>query len=151
MGCCHVERRAHALANLAIPRVPRSADGDAGVHPVAQRRCVGAGAVAARYEQHLGLGDAAERLDDILAACHMNRISGRSDDDEIVVHQVVAVDAEALSHEFFFRRSVVDEHRISAPANIERPTATTFNLNACLRGKGRQQKNRRGPTVPWTS
>ncbi len=81
-----------------------------------------AGLVAARNEVGaLGL-DRTERCDDVLRALDAGRIALRADQDEVVVHHGVALDAEAFGEKFFFRRFGVDEHDvgIAAARGIER-------------------------------
>jgi len=83
---------------------------------------MGAGLVAARDEVGaLGL-DRTERRNDVLRALDAGRIGLRADQDEVVIHHGVALDAKTFGHKFFFRRFGVDEHDvgIAAAGGIER-------------------------------
>ena len=73
----------------------------------------------------------------------MRRIAARSDDHEIVVHDVAAVDAVAISDEFIFSDAIVNQQRvgIAAGADGERlPGSDRDDVNgdACRRGENRQ-------------
>ena len=68
----------------------------------------------------------------------------RPDDDEVVVHHVVALGGKALGEEFLLGRPVVDEHHVgvAAPADVERLTGAErddAHLDAGLLGEARQQ------------
>jgi len=65
--------------------------------------------------------DAAQAFEDVLAGC-FGRVGLGADDDEIVVHDFLALDAEALGDEFFLGGLVMDEDHIgiAAPRQIER-------------------------------
>jgi hypothetical protein len=55
--------------------------------------------------------------------------SDRTNDHEIVVHDLVALDAKPFGDEFLFRRLVMDEHNvgIAAPPDIERLSGADGN------------------------
>ena len=118
-----VERRAHALADLACTRRPcpcamsmpaafQSASSAACVPDLSPREMNGAA---------LSL-IALQRRDDVLAALDAGRIALRPDQDEVVVHHRIALHAEAFGDEFLLLRLGVHEHHvgIAAPAGVER-------------------------------
>ena len=108
----HVERRAHAGADLAVP----AAGGLGGVRPrpapQAQLHLVGAAVVAARDERPPRPRDRRERGGRIAGPPHARRIGPRPDDDEIVVHHRSAGAAEPGRDERAFGRRVMDQEDI---------------------------------------
>jgi hypothetical protein len=66
--------------------------------------------------------DRLERRDDIPAACDAGRIALRADQDEVVVHDRIALHTRAFGHELLFGRPGVHEHNVgvTAPAGVER-------------------------------
>lgn len=117
-----VQRRAHALADLAVP-LPAPRHGvHAGLPPQAQLRRMRAAAVAAADEGRARRGDAPQRLAGVADAGDARRVGVRADDDEVVEHHVPPRAAEALRDEALLRRAVVheDQVRIAAPPDIER-------------------------------
>ena len=99
----HVQGLPHAEAGLLVPLLPLGID--AGRLPEPLLLGVGAGVVAAREEERLRRGDLLEGLRGGLAPFDPGRIAGRSDDDEVVVHDQAAVHAEAASAMNFFSAS----------------------------------------------
>ena len=83
---------------------------------------VGAGVVAAGDEGGFGVGNALQRLGRALAAHHAGRIVGRADDDEVVVHDVLAAHAVAGVHERVFAGAGMDQQHVGVAvlAQLER-------------------------------
>ncbi len=82
----------------------------------------GAGLVPARDERGcLGL-DGLQRGGDVLRALDAGRVGFRTDQDKVVVHHRLALDAEAILDELQLLRAGMHEHhvRVAAPAGIER-------------------------------
>ncbi len=133
-GGRRVERRAHALPDLAIPRALVSAgDIDGGRPPQRKLRRMGAGLVAARHERRGLVPDRGQCGDDVLAALDAGRIAVRANQDEVVIHHREALHAKAVGDEFLLLRPGVHEHDvgIAAPAGIERlPRALRDHLHA---------------------
>ena len=75
--------------------------------------CAGAAVVAARDERRLGVGDLLEGGDHVLGAGDAGRVLAEPDHDEVVVHDVEALDAAALGDELFLRRLVVHEQHVA--------------------------------------
>jgi hypothetical protein len=78
--------------------------------------------VAPRDEGRLGGGDFLQCVNDVLVAGDVCRIALRSSDDEIVVHDVVALHALSFGHELVLGWPVVNEDhvRIAPPPDVER-------------------------------
>jgi len=81
-----------------------------------------AGVIAPRDERRLRRRDLAQRVDDVLVAGDVRRIGLRTDDDEVVVHDVEALHALPFGHEFVFGVPVVHENHvgIAPPSDVER-------------------------------
>ena len=77
--------------------------------------------VAPGDEGRFRSGDLLQRVDDVLVAGDVCRIALRTDDDEIVVHDVEAHHAMSFSHELVFGWPVVNEDhvRITPPPDVE--------------------------------
>jgi hypothetical protein len=117
-----VQRRPHALPDLAIPASLVMSDVDRRGLPQLELGEMRAAAVPARYERRLGLMDALQSLHRILAAGDSRRVRFRADQHEIVVHDLMAAHAEAFGDELLLERLRVHEHHVgvSAPAHVER-------------------------------
>jgi hypothetical protein len=78
--------------------------------------------VAARHERRLRAGDLPQRVGDVLAAGDLRGVGLRSDQDEVVVHDVAPVDARAFGDELVLGGTIVHEHdvRVAAAADVER-------------------------------
>ena len=104
---------------------------------------MGAGLVAARDEVGaLGL-DRLQRGDDVLRSLDAGRIALRPDQDEVVVHDGIALHAKAVGEELFFLRLGMDEHDvgIAAPGGVERLSGALrhhLHVDAGLRLEHRQ-------------
>ena len=83
---------------------------------------VRAATVAARHEGRFCLDESSGAPHRILAAGHLRRIRLRPDQDEVVVHHLVAAHAVALGDELLLERPRVHEHHVgvAAPAHVER-------------------------------
>ena len=77
----HVERRTHALTDLAIPTVLGDRDIDAGLLPQPQFCFMRAGVIAPRDERRLRRRDLAQCVDDVLVAGDVRRIGLWTDND----------------------------------------------------------------------
>ena len=141
-GC--VQRRAHPLADLAIPWPLGLFDLDAGHLPQVELSRMGAGLVAARDERgSLGL-NGLQRGGDILRALDPGRVGFRPDQHEVVVHHRLALDAEAVLDELHLLRAGMHEHhvRVAAAACVERLSralADDADLDTGLCLEGREQ------------
>ena len=125
-GRRRVERGAHALADLAVPRALVLGDVDAGSLPEVELGGVGAGLVAARDEgRALGLDRLAAPATMSLLPLDPGRIALRPDQDEVVVH-----DADCAS-----RRS--PRRRISPPAAWHARTRRRHRRAGRCRAPGR--------------
>ena len=95
---------------------------DAGLLEIAQLRGVRAALVAARDERRLRVGNALQRGRDVLAAGDLRGIGLRSDQHEVVVHDVAPIDAGAFGDELVLGRAIVHEHDVgvAATADVER-------------------------------
>ncbi len=85
---------------------------------------MGAGMIAARDERRLGRRDLSHGLDDVLVAGDVRGIALRTDDDEVVVHDVEALHALAFRHELVLRGTVMHEDNVcvTPTSNIQRLT-----------------------------
>src|SRR6185503_8347770 len=117
-----IERRAHALARVAIPGAFVLRDVDAGRLPDLELCEMGPAPVAARHERRPRRADFAERFERVLAAAHFRRVGFRTDQDEVVVHDVLPLHAEALGEEPLFQRSGMNENDVGVAAtpHVER-------------------------------
>src|SRR5262249_56341828 len=88
-----IERGAHALADIAIPRTLVLGDIDAGVLPQGKLGLVRAGTVATRDEWRLFGLDAFQGGKNVLRSLDAGRIALRADQDKVVVHDVEALHA----------------------------------------------------------
>jgi hypothetical protein len=117
---------------------------DAGGLPVAQLGGVGAALVAARDEGRLGRFDRfAQAFEDVLAG-RLGRVGLGADDDEVVVHDFLALDAEALGDELLLGGLVMheDDVGIAAARHVERLAGAQgdhAHLDAAGLLEGRQQ------------
>jgi hypothetical protein len=93
----------------------------AGLVPEAQLGGVRATLVAARDEGRVAGGQLLQALDDV-GALHAGRVGLGADEDEVVVHDRVALDAEAVGDELVLGLLVVHEHHvgIAAAAGVQR-------------------------------
>src|SRR5258706_13749817 len=91
-----VEGWPHTLAGIAIPGALIFSDIDARSLPDFELGEVSAALVAARNEGCLRRADLAERLEHVLSALHPGGCGLRSNEREVVVHDVVTIDAESL-------------------------------------------------------
>jgi len=73
---------------------------------------VRAAVVAARGEHGPRRGDPAKRFDGVLQAADAGRVLPRPDQDEVVVHEVEALHAEAVGDELFLGSLVMDEQDV---------------------------------------
>ena len=115
-----------------------------GLLPEPQLHPVGAAVVAARGEGRLGRRDLLEGIDGIVVAFDMGGIGLRADDDEVVVHQRLALHAIALGDEFLLAGPVMDEQHVGIAllADLEGlagPDRDDAHLDAGLLGEDRQQ------------
>ena len=117
-----VERRAHALARVAVPRTFLPSDVDACQAPDLELGEVRAAAIAPRDKRRPCLLYLPEGDGHVLRALHMSGVGLGADEHEIVVHDVVALDPLPFGHELLFQRFRMHQHhvRIAAPADIER-------------------------------
>jgi hypothetical protein len=104
---------------------------------------VGAAVVAAGGEGRLRAGDLRQSLPRLGHAAHACRVGGRADDDEIVVHHLVARDAVAGGHEFLLARLVVDEQDVciaiaGQPDGLAGADGDDADLDPALRREFRQ-------------
>src|SRR5262249_24026698 len=111
-----VERRAHALADRLVPGALSLLDIDVGELPEIELGEVRAGTIAAGDERRALVLDGLERRHDVLAAVDAGGIALRADQDEIVVHDRVALYAETFGQEFFLGWLGVDKDEIGVPA-----------------------------------
>src|SRR5262249_16209184 len=137
-----IERRAHTLTNRLVPRTLVFLDVDTSVLPQRKFGEMGARAIAARYERSLFFLDGLKGFGDVLHTLNTCGITLRSDEDEVIVHNRVAVHSVALGYELFFRGSSVDKNdiRITTPSGIESLTRTLsddFHVDA---GCGLEQR-----------
>jgi hypothetical protein len=77
---------------------------------------VRARSVAARDKHQSFLLQCLESRDDVLRSLDARRITVRPDQDEVVVHDGVTLNAEAFRQELFLLRFVMDEHHIGGAA-----------------------------------
>ena len=89
-------------------------------------------------------GDLAERLGDGPLALDAGGIARRPHEDEIVVHDLPPVRAEAVGHELLLRGRVVNQHDVGValPAQLEGLAGAhghDFHLNASLLAEQRHQ------------
>src|SRR5947208_1898648 len=106
----HDQRRAHALADRQIIALPFGLD--PGGAPELQLPQVRARAVAARHERGSGGADVLQRFGGVFHAADLRRIGRRADDDEVVVHHVAPLHAEARGDELLLRLAIVDQHHV---------------------------------------
>ena len=112
------QRLSHALADREVPRDARGRR-DSSRLPERELFGVRTGLVATARERNSGRVDAAEGL---LRRCrlgHSGRIRGGADDDEVVVHHVVAPHRMALFHEGGFLLGSMDQQDIGVAAAAE--------------------------------
>src|SRR5215475_7068187 len=97
-------------------------DVDAGGFPEIKFLDVRAGVIAARDERRSLGFDGLQRPRDIAHALDADRIAIRTDQDEVVVHDWIALDAESIGDELLLLRLGMHEHDIgiASPASIER-------------------------------
>src|SRR5262249_22370595 len=117
---------------------------DPSFFPETQLRLARAAVVAARHKRRFSLCDPAQRGNDVLAPAHPRRVARRTDQDEVVVHYVMAVDAEAAIDEGELCRGVMHEDHVTIAVlgNLERLAGSDSDdadLNAGVPGEGRQQ------------
>src|SRR6185312_16301325 len=104
--------RAHALPDFLVPGTLVLADVDAGDLPEIDLGLMRARLVAARNEIATLRLDRAERGNDVLRSLDARRIALRSEQDEVVVHHRITLDAEAFGEKLFLGRFGVDEHHV---------------------------------------
>ena len=82
---------------------------------------MGTAPVSPGNERRAGGGQAGERIGGAFRAGNPCRVAGRADDDEVVVHDLAAVDAVALTDELALRCRIMDQQQvcIAAPREIE--------------------------------
>ena len=102
------------------------------------------GFVAARNERDALVFQCFECGNDILRSLNAGRIALRADQDEVVVHYRVTLDAESFRHEFLLREPRVDEHDVgvATAAGIDRLAGALRDdphVNSRLRLKQRQE------------
>ena len=93
---------------------------------------MGAGLVAARNEVGALGPDRTKRCNDVLRSLDAGRVALRADQDEVVVHHGVALDAKAFGEKLFLCGFCVDEHDvgIATARGIERlPRALRHHLH----------------------
>ena len=73
---------------------------------------MGTGIVTARDENRPAVRDACERQGDVIETTDASRVVRRADDDEVIAHQRVPFDSEALLDEPLFRAAVVHHQHI---------------------------------------
>ena len=66
------------------------------------------------------LGDPPEGLARILQAANSGRVGFRSDNHEVVVHHVAAIDAVAVGHELVLACAIMHQQRIGIAARADR-------------------------------
>ena len=142
-----VERWSHALAELAIPAARGGLDVDAGLAPEALLLGVGAARIAAREKRLLLRRDLLQRGDDVLAAADMGGIGLRADQDEVVVHDLAAIDAVAGFQEFELGRLVVDEDHVGVAVLADRQGLAgshrdNVHLDPARLGEGGEQERK---------
>src|SRR5262245_35126621 len=103
---------------------------------------MGARAIPARYERCLFFLDGLKGFGDVLHALDTCWVVFRPNEDEVIVHNRVALYSVALGYELFFRRCSVDKNdiRIAAPSSIEslaRALSDDLNVDA---GFGLEQR-----------
>ncbi len=108
-----VERGAHARTGGAVPVAAGGLDVDAGALPKLQLSLVRTRIIAARGERRLGRGNRLQGCGSILRARHFGRVACRTDDDEVIVHDVEALDAATLGNKFFFGRFGVHQKDVA--------------------------------------
>jgi hypothetical protein len=82
---------------------------------------VGAASIGSRGEGRLSSGNTAKCRDDVLPS-RPRRVRPRSDDDEVVVHDVATLDEHALGDEFVLGRLIVHKSDVGVtpPSHVER-------------------------------
>jgi len=83
-------------SRYAIPASAHCLRIDTSFLPQAHLGLAGAAVIAASNEGSLGLCDFAERGYDVHVTIDMRRVSVRADQDEVVIHDLAAIDAEPL-------------------------------------------------------
>ncbi len=115
----------------------------AGVLPVGLFHLMGTRLVAPGHELRPARSDLLHRCGDVLAAANARRVRFRTDDDEVVVHDVLAHRAVTRRHELVLERTRVDEQHVGVAvlAELERRAGADRDhpdLGAVLRLELRQ-------------
>ena len=87
--------------------------------PDAQLHAIRAAVVAARGEDCRGAGDLGEGLLCVPQALDAGRIVPRADKDEVVVHDVAAIDAVDVGDEFVLAGPIMHEKRVGVAARAD--------------------------------
>ena len=111
-GGGHIQRRPHAGAGFPVPGHIAAIDIDPRLFPQPPFLFVGAAVIATGNEGGLGFCDPLQRLGGAGRPGNARRIACRADQDEIVIHEVVAFHPETVADEFFLRGFVMDQQHI---------------------------------------
>ena len=77
---------------------------------------MGTGLVPTGDKGHTGLGDGGKGLGGALHALDARRVTGRAQDDEVVVHDIAAIHAETGGHKGILKLAGMDHHQVEGPA-----------------------------------
>ena len=77
---------------------------------------MGTGLVPAGDEGHTGLGDGGKGLGSALHALDARRVTGRAQDDEVIVHDIAAIHTETGSHKGVLKLAGMDHHQVEGAA-----------------------------------
>jgi len=136
-----IERCAHALAEIAVPTGVRIGL-DAGRLPQPKLHPIRAAVVATACKCRRALGDPFQGLARVFKAANVRWIAAWSDHDEVVVHDVAAVDTEPVRNKFVFPGTIMNEECVGVATGTDGQRLTGSDSDHVNRDTACRSENR---------